>query len=49
MKINEIINMLPSLVAGVILGIIFFGGLWLTILKGLRSKDLPCYLPAALL
>jgi F1F0 ATPase subunit 2 len=38
MKMNEIINMLPSLVAGAVLGIIFFGGLWLTIKKALHSK-----------
>lgn len=39
MKMNELINMLPSLLAGIILGLIFFGGLWLTIQKGLRSKN----------
>lgn len=38
MKMNEVIGLLPALFAGVILGIIFFGGLWLTIQKGLRSK-----------
>jgi F1F0 ATPase subunit 2 len=38
MKMNEIISMLPSLIAGGILGIIFFGGLWLTIQKALHSK-----------
>jgi F1F0 ATPase subunit 2 len=38
MKMNEIINMLPSLVLGAVLGIIFFGGLWLTINKALHSK-----------
>lgn len=39
MKMNELINTLPSLLAGIILGVIFFGGLWLTIQKGLRSKN----------
>ena len=38
MKINEIISMLPPLIAGGILGIIFFGGLWLTIQKALHSR-----------
>ncbi len=38
MKMNEIIGMLPSLIAGGILGIIFFGGLWLTIQRALHSK-----------
>lgn len=36
---NEIINMLPSLLIGALLGIIFFGGLWLTVKKGLNSKN----------
>ncbi|MDP4285223.1 MAG: ATP synthase subunit I [Bacteroidota bacterium] len=35
---NEVLNMLSALIAGVILGIIFFGGLWITTQKGLRSK-----------
>lgn len=35
---NEIINLLPALFAGAFLGIIFFGGLWLTVKKGLSSK-----------
>ena len=35
---NEIINLLPALFAGAVLGIIFFGGLWLTVQKGLPSK-----------
>lgn len=38
MKMNEIVNMLPSLLVGVFLGTIFFGGLWLTVRKGLNSK-----------
>ena len=39
MTINEIINLLPALLAGIGLGIVFFGGLWLTIQKGLQSKQ----------
>ena len=38
MTMNEIINLLPALFAGIGLGIVFFGGLWLTIQKGLQSK-----------
>ena len=38
MTMNEIINLLPALLAGIGLGIVFFGGLWLTIQKGLQSK-----------
>lgn len=38
MKTNEIINLLPAMFAGIALGIIFFGGLWFTVRKGLDSK-----------
>lgn len=34
-----IIYFLPVLLAGGALGIIFFGGLWLTVKKGLRAKQ----------
>lgn len=36
---NEIISLLPALFAGVVLGVVFFGGLWLTVEYGLRSKQ----------
>lgn len=39
MKINEIIVLLPVFFAGIVLGILFFGGLWLTVQKGLKSKN----------
>jgi len=32
------LNLILALVAGILLGLIFFGGLWLTIQKGLYSK-----------
>lgn len=38
MKMNEMINMLPAFIGGIVLGILFFGGLWLTIQKALHSK-----------
>lgn len=38
MTMNEVLYLFPALVAGLILGVIFFGGLWLTVRKGLRSK-----------
>ena len=38
MTINEVISLLPALIAGIILGILFFGGLWYTVRIGLRSK-----------
>ena len=38
MTMNDFINLLPALFAGIGLGVIFFGGLWLTIRKGLQSR-----------
>ena len=38
MKINEILHLFPALLAGLALGILFFGGLWLTVQQGVRSK-----------
>ncbi|MDD3721131.1 MAG: ATP synthase subunit I [Lutibacter sp.] len=38
MEINEVLNLLPAVFVGIVLGIIFFGGLWLTVRKGLGSK-----------
>jgi len=34
---NEIIGLVPALVAGLLLGMVFFGGLWWTVRKGLAS------------
>ncbi|MBA6151398.1 ATP synthase subunit I [Gelidibacter maritimus] len=38
MELNDILNLLPAVLAGILLGAIFFGGLWLTVNKGLGSK-----------
>lgn len=35
---NEILNLIPALVAGFLLGAFFFGGLWWTVQKGLSSR-----------
>lgn len=35
---NEVLNFISSLIAGLLLGAIFFGGLWWTVQKGLSSK-----------
>lgn len=35
---NEILNLFLSLIAGFLLGAIFFGGLWWTVQKGLSSR-----------
>lgn len=35
---NEIIKLLLAFMAGIVLGIVFFGGLWLTVKNGLQSK-----------
>lgn len=37
-KMNEVVVLILVLVAGILLGIVFFGGLWLTVRKGLISK-----------
>jgi F1F0 ATPase subunit 2 len=35
---NETLNLVLALVAGVLLGALFFGGLWWTVQKGVSSK-----------
>lgn len=35
---NEILNLISALIAGFLLGAIFFGGLWWTVQKGLSSR-----------
>lgn len=35
---NEILNLILALVAGFLLGAVFFGGLWWTVRKGLSSR-----------
>ena len=37
---NEPLSLASALVAGVLLGALFFGGLWWTVRKGLSSKRL---------
>lgn len=34
---NETLSLVPALMSGVLLGVIFFGGLWWTIRKGVSS------------
>jgi F1F0 ATPase subunit 2 len=36
---NETLSLVLALVSGVLLGAVFFGGLWWTVLKGLSSKQ----------
>lgn len=38
MMMSEIFNLLQALGMGVFLGSVFFGGLWLTVLKGVSSN-----------
>ena len=35
---NEFLSLAPALAAGLLLGAIFFGGLWWTVRKGVSSK-----------
>lgn len=39
MAMNEWLMLLPVLLAGVLLGSIFFGGLWWTVRKGVASEQ----------
>lgn len=34
---NEMMNLVPALLTGVVLGMLFFGGLWWTVRKGVSS------------
>ena len=36
---NELLTLALALVAGLLLGAIFFGGLWWTVRKGISSKQ----------
>jgi F1F0 ATPase subunit 2 len=36
---NEIWLLIPALLTGILLGVIFFGGLWWTVQKGLVSEN----------
>ena len=46
---NEMINMVLILAAGVLLGAIFFGGLWLSIQKGKESRHPALWFSGSLL
>src|ERR1700722_10812057 len=37
-KMSEMLTLFPALLAGVLLGTIFFGGLWWTIRRGVTSR-----------
>jgi F1F0 ATPase subunit 2 len=39
MAMNEFLSLALSLAAGVLLGAVFFGGLWWTVRKGVSSKQ----------
>jgi F1F0 ATPase subunit 2 len=36
---NETLRLVPAMVAGVVLGVMFFGGLWWTVRRGFSSKQ----------
>ena len=36
---NDALSLAPAMVTGVLLGVIFFGGLWWTVRKGFSSKQ----------
>ena len=35
---HEVVKLMPAFLGGLGLGMVFFGGLWLTVQKGLRSQ-----------
>jgi F1F0 ATPase subunit 2 len=41
--INLALNLIPALLMGGLLGAIFFGGLWLTVKKGVASEAAPLW------
>jgi F1F0 ATPase subunit 2 len=43
-KMSEISNLIMALLAGVLLGIIFYGGLWWTIRRSVSAKTLNVWL-----
>ena len=45
---NEILILVFDLVMGVLIGIIFFGGLWWTVRKGLASKQIMLWISGSL-
>lgn len=46
---NETLRLVLALVTGMVLGAIFFGGLWWTVRKGISSKQLAFWLFGSLL
>jgi F1F0 ATPase subunit 2 len=36
---NEALSLAPAMVTGILLGVMFFGGLWWTVRKGFSSKQ----------
>ncbi|OIR11815.1 N-ATPase, AtpR subunit [mine drainage metagenome] len=38
MTMTDALNLIPSLVSGLLLGAFFFGGLWWTVRKGVKSE-----------
>jgi F1F0 ATPase subunit 2 len=49
MTMNEPLTLASALVAGVLLGAFFFGGLWWTVREGLSSKRAALWFPGSLL
>jgi F1F0 ATPase subunit 2 len=49
MGMNEVLLFIFALLAGMLLGAIFFGGLWWTVLKGLSAKQPALWFSVSLL
>ena len=46
---NEMIQLLPALAAGLVLGAIYFGGLWWTVNKGMKTSRAELWFAGSLL
>lgn len=46
---SEILQLALSLLAGTLLGVVFFGGLWWTVLKGMSARQPALWFVASLL
>ncbi|MEE4356173.1 MAG: ATP synthase subunit I [Desulfococcaceae bacterium] len=46
---NEMLHLIPVLMTGVLLGVIFFGGLWWTVQKGFSAKHTGLWFSGSLL
>jgi F1F0 ATPase subunit 2 len=49
MEMNELVQIVMVLIAGMLLGVLFFGGLWWTVQRGLSARQPALWFGASLL